>query len=95
MSKQRKPLDQILGAFDGEKTPPIDNPQTDDTDPKMPNSLAQQLTNPTKKNRKIRFTLDLEKPLDDRLTKSAKALNRTKADLVRFAVERLLEELEQ
>lgn len=94
MSKQRKALDQILGTFE-EDTTPTDTPQTERSTPVDPNSLAAQLAKPSKKKSKIRFTLDLEKPLDDRLTKNAKKLNRTKADLVRIAVERLLEELEQ
>jgi hypothetical protein len=59
------------------------------------NSLAAQLANPKKKTIKIRFTLDLEKPLDDRLTKAANRLNRPKAEVARIALERLLEELEQ
>ncbi|WP_099239297.1 ribbon-helix-helix protein, CopG family [Synechococcus sp. BDU 130192] len=89
MSKQRKALDQILETFE-EETPKTEQSTAVDTNP-----LAAQLAKPAKKKGKIRFTLDLEKPLDDRLTKNAKKLNRTKADLVRIAVERLLEELEQ
>jgi predicted DNA-binding protein len=58
------------------------------------NSLAAQLAQPSRKKSTIRFTLDLEKSLDKRLTQSAARLNRSKADLVRIAVNRLLEELE-
>ncbi|MDJ0713862.1 MAG: hypothetical protein QNJ54_06550 [Prochloraceae cyanobacterium] len=36
----------------------------------------------------------MEKPLDDRLTKAANKLNRSKADLVRFGLEDLLSKLE-
>ena len=94
MSKPRKPLNQILENFD-ENTTVTRQSEAEPTDTTGGNSLAAQLAKPAKKKAKIRFTLDLEKPLDDRLTKTAKKLNRTKADLVRIAVERLLEELEQ
>lgn len=57
-------------------------------------SLSAALKVPKKSAKKIRFTLDLEKPLDDRLNKASSKLNRSKAELVRFAVKRLLEELE-
>ncbi|MBE9097838.1 hypothetical protein, partial [Tychonema sp. LEGE 07203] len=57
-------------------------------------SLTEQLSQPKKKAGKIRFTLDLERDLDKRLSSAAKHLNRSKADLTRVALERLLEELE-
>jgi predicted DNA-binding protein len=99
MNKARTPLNQIINKFDEtteptiqpteELTPaPIDSVQTVD-------SLTSKLANPKKKVTKIRFTLDLDKPLDDRLNKSAKQLNRSKADVARVALERLLDELEQ
>ena len=94
MNKKRNQLDQILGKFEGDITS-TEISQVDQTTTSDINPLAAQLAKPAKKNKKIRFTLDLEKPLDDRLTKAAKQLNRSKADLVRFAVDRLLEELEQ
>jgi hypothetical protein len=99
MNKVRKPLNQIMEKFDEsveatiqpaeESTPDrVDTVQTVD-------SLTSKLANPKKKVTKIRFTLDLDKPLDDRLNKSAKHLNRSKADVARVALERLLDELEQ
>lgn len=94
MSKQRKPLDQILEAFDEGTAPATVTPTTEANTATDTNSLAAQLAKPSRKKATIRFTLDLEKSLDNRLTKSATKLNRSKADLVRFAVERLLEELE-
>ncbi|OKH12304.1 ribbon-helix-helix protein, CopG family [[Limnothrix rosea] IAM M-220] len=93
MSKRKK-LDDILGNFE-EDTTTVETPKAVKETSTETNSLAAQLAKPSKKKAKIRFTLDLEKPLDDRLTKTAKKLNRTKADLVRIAVDRLLEELEQ
>jgi hypothetical protein len=98
MTSVRKPLNEILGKYSetGITTassaetaaPPITAAvQTE-------NSLTSQLANPKKKTTKIRFTLDLDKPLDERLNKSAKQLNRSKADLARIALERLLDELE-
>jgi hypothetical protein len=91
MTKGRKPLTQILGQFDEDddvKPEAVDRATSSD-------SLTAQLANPKKKATKIRFTLDLDKPLDDRLNKSAKNLNRSKADIARIALERLLNELEQ
>lgn len=61
---------------------------------KSDGSLSAALKVPKKSAKKIRFTLDLEKPLDDRLNRASSKLNRSKAELVRFAVKRLLEELE-
>jgi hypothetical protein len=97
MSRDRKPLSQILDKFEGgeatvdliEELQPVVADQV-----KSPDSLTAQLAIPKKKATKIRFTLDLEKPLDDRLNKSAKNLNRSKADIARIALERLLDELE-
>ncbi|MGL5806037.1 MAG: hypothetical protein ACRC11_11450 [Xenococcaceae cyanobacterium] len=57
-------------------------------------SLTARLKLPKKKQEKIRFTLDLEKPLDDRLQKAANRLNRAKAEIARIALERLLNDLE-
>ena len=94
MSKQRKPLDQILGAFDEGTAPPTVTPTTEENTAIDTNTLAAQLAKPSRKKSTIRFTLDLEKSLDNRLTKSASKLNRSKADLVRIALNRLLEELE-
>ena len=98
MTKSRKSLDEIMGKFDESKpsTQPIDSKTSVEVDSALPsNSLAAQLANPKKKTTKIRFTLDLEKPLDDRLTKAANRLNRPKAEVARIALERLLDELEQ
>jgi hypothetical protein len=94
MSKQRKPLDQILGAFEEDVVTPSLPVSRDENIPTNQNSLAAQLAQPSRKKSTIRFTLDLEKSLDRRLTQSAARLNRSKADLVRIAVNRLLEELE-
>jgi hypothetical protein len=99
MNKARTPLNQIIGKFD-ERTEPTSQPTEASTpDPvepvQMGDSLTSKLANPKKKVTKIRFTLDLDKPLDDRLNKSAKHLNRSKADVARVALERLLDELEQ
>lgn len=98
MSKPRKPLNEIMEKFDENETsnPPIDRLESVEVDPApSSNSLIAQLAKPTKKVTKIRFTLDLEKPLDDRLNKAAKHLNRHKSELARIALERLLDELEQ
>lgn len=99
MNKVRKPLNQIMEKFDEsvEATiQPAEESTPDRVDP-VPtvDSLTSKLANPKKKVTKIRFTLDLDKPLDDRLNKSAKHLNRSKADVARVALERLLDELEQ
>ena len=98
MNKVRKPLNEIMEKFDDDKTstPPTTSSKSVEADSAIPaNSLAAQLANPKKKTTKIRFTLDLEKPLDDRLTKQANRLRRSKADLARIALEKLLEQLEQ
>jgi len=68
---------------------PTESPIEDD------GSLTALLKQPKKKAGKIRFTLDLEKSLDDRLNKASSKLNRSKADLARIALERLLDNLEQ
>lgn len=57
-------------------------------------SLTASLKLPKKTARKIRFTLDLEKNLDERLNRAANKLNRSKAELTRFALKQLLDELE-
>ena len=99
MNKSRKPLNEIINKFNStEETPMISTEKLEPVlvETSLPtDSLTAQLANPKKKTTKIRFTLDLEKHLDDRLNKSAKYLNRSKADLARIAIERLLDELEQ
>jgi hypothetical protein len=93
MSKQRKSLDQILDSFEEPTALPTPSNPEEKMDTTQ-NPLVAQLAKPSRKKSTIRFTLDLEKSLDNRLTKSATKLNRSKADLVRFAVERLLKDLE-
>jgi hypothetical protein len=88
MSKQRKRLDTILSEFEDNTN------STPQTPVDESNSLTAQLANPKRKSSKIRFTLDLEKSLDDRLNKAAKFLNRSKADITRIAISRLLDELD-
>ena len=91
----RKKLTEIQAAF--EQDQPLSTQPESETKPKEEvndGSLSASLKLPKKSTRKIRFTLDLEKPLDNRLNKAANRLNRSKAELVRFAVERLLSELE-
>lgn len=98
MSKPRKPLDEIMEKFDEiELTSPIVKESESVTSEPTPpsNSLTAKLSKPQKKVTKIRFTLDLEKPLDDRLNKAAKSLNCPKSEIAREALERLLDELEQ
>ena len=99
MSKERKPLNDILGKYNENGLASNLDPETSTVaitqEIQTEDSLTSQLANPKKKTTKIRFTLDLDKPLDDRLNKSAKHLNRSKADLARIALERLLEELER
>jgi hypothetical protein len=89
----RKKLDEIKQYFDepeqGTATP------TQGEESEVTGSLTDTLKQPKKKPGKIRFTLDLEKPLDERLNQAAKRLNRSKAEITRFALERLLEELEE
>lgn len=94
MSKQRKSLDQILDSFEEQTASPTTSPNPEERTDTTQNPLVAQLAKPSRKKPTIRFTLDLEKPLDDRLTKTASRLNRSKADLVRFAVDRLLKELD-
>ncbi len=94
---KRKKLTEIQAAFEQEEHD--ETTSTSETTPAeieevKDDSLSASLQLPKKSNRKIRFTLDLEKPLDDRLTKAANKLNRSKAELVRFSLERLLDELE-
>ena len=98
MSKPRKSLDEIMEKFDEtESTFALVKELESVTIEPTPssNSLTEKLAKPQKKVTKIRFTLDLEKPLDDRLNKAAKHLNRHKSELARIALERLLDELEQ
>ncbi len=99
MSRTRKPLDEIMNKFESnEKNTnlPTEAVETSTaTTPPPTDSLTASLAMPKKKVTKIRFTLDLDKPLDERLSKSAKYLNRSKADLARIALERLLDELER
>jgi len=57
-------------------------------------SLTEKLAKPQKKVTKIRFTLDLEKPLDDRLNKAAKLLNCHKSEIAREALKLILDKLE-
>ena len=98
MTKQRKPLNEILEKFENladlSSHSSATAPSVNLNDSSHADSLTAQLANPKKKSPKIRFTLDLEKPLDDRLTKAAKQLNRSKADLTRVALIRLLDQLD-
>jgi hypothetical protein len=97
MTKERKQLNEILVKYNVGESKVVQSPSLIEPTSEPPNndSLTNQLANPKKKVTKIRFTLDLDKPLDDRLNKSARLLNRSKADLARIALERLLDELEQ
>ena len=98
MSKPRKSLDEIMGKFDENRStsPTAKESESVTSKPTPPsNSLTAKLAKPQKKVTKIRFTLDLEKPLDDRLNKAAKSLNCPKSEIAREALERLLDELEQ
>ena len=58
-------------------------------------SLTASLQRAKKKPVRVRFTLDLDKTLDSRLSKAATQLNRSKADLTRIALEMLLNQLEK
>lgn len=97
MTKERKQLNEILVKYNVGESKVVPKAEIiEPTSEQLSNdSLTSQLANPKQKTTKIRFTLDLDKPLDDRLNKSAKYLNRSKADLARIALERLLDELEQ
>lgn len=98
MSKPRKSLDEIMEKFDETESTSalVKESESVMIEPTPPsNSLTAKLAKPQKKVTKIRFTLDLEKSLDDRLNKAAKHLNRHKSELARIALERLLDELEQ
>jgi hypothetical protein len=97
MTKERKQLNEILVKYNVGESKVVQSPSLIEPtlEPPTNDSLTNQLANPKKKVTKIRFTLDLDKPLDDRLNKSARLLNRSKADLARIALERLLDELEQ
>jgi hypothetical protein len=97
MTKERKQLNEILVKYNVGESKVVAKPSLIEPtlEPPTNDSLTNQLANPKKKVTKIRFTLDLDKPLDDRLNKSARLLNRSKADLARIALERLLDELEQ
>ena len=66
----------------------------DKAENKKKNSLTLSLQKTNTKIVKVRFTLDLEKSLDTRLTEAATKLNRSKADLTRIALEMLLKQLE-
>jgi hypothetical protein len=87
----RKKLTEIQRAF---SEPLPTETLTSESTPPESGSLTASLQAPKKKPTKIRFTLDLEKSLDNRLTKAANKLNRPKAEVTRIALERLLEELE-
>ena len=98
MNKVRKPLNQIMEKFDENESTsqPVKESESVIRCPTPPsNSLTAKLAKPKTKVTKIRFTLDLEKPLDDRLNKAAKSLNCPKSEIAREALERLLDELEQ
>ena len=58
-------------------------------------SLTVSLQRTKKKPVRVRFTLDLDKALDSRLSKAGTRLNRSKADLTRIALEMLLDQLEK
>lgn len=98
----RKKLTEIQDAWENpdsnlkEESPLDSSPTSEDNNNKSDeNSLTASLLLSKKKPVKVRFTLDLEKPLDIRLTKAASKLNRTKADLTRIALEKLLTQLEE
>ncbi len=94
MGKPRKPLKEILNQFDEEADTSTEAPIPSQSVDITEDSLIAQLAIPKNKSEKIRFTLDLEKSLDNRLKKVAKRLNRTKADVTRIALEQLLTQLE-
>ncbi len=97
----RKKLTEIQDAWENpdtnlEQESPVDSSEIqEDNNKGDENSLTASLLVSKKKPVKVRFTLDLEKPLDTRLTKAASKLNRTKADLTRIALEKLLTQLEE
>lgn len=97
----RKKLTEIQDAWENpdtnlEEESSLDLSETSsDNNKSDENSLTASLLVSKKKPVKVRFTLDLEKPLDSRLTKAASKLNRTKADLTRIALEKLLTQLEE
>ena len=98
MSKPRKSLDEIMEKFDENQSTsqPVNESESVTSELTSPsNSLTVKLAKLKPKVTKVRFTLDLEKPLNDRLNKAAKYLNRHKSELARIALERLLDELEQ
>ena len=90
---ERKKLTEIQAAFALDSNAQESAESTEVEVDVKDGSLSAALKIPKKSTKKIRFTLDLEKPLDDRLNKASSKLNRSKAELVRFAVNRLLEEL--
>ncbi len=93
---RRKKLSEIQSVFEQVQPEPQQFQPTEPADVEdTSGSLTASLKQPKKKLSKIRFTLDLEKPLDDRLNRAANKLNRSKAELTRFALERLLDELEE
>lgn len=91
----RKTLKDIQAQFESVESTPLIESDGEVTDNSEQGSLTASLQKPKKKPTKIRFTLDLEKPLDSRLTKAANKLNRPKAEVTRIALERLLDELEE
>lgn len=97
----RKKLTEIQDAWENPETNLEEESSLDlsemeeDNNKSEENSLTASLLLSKKKLVKVRFTLDLEKPLDIRLTKAASKLNRTKADLTRIALEKLLTQLEE
>jgi predicted HAD superfamily phosphohydrolase YqeG len=98
MTKPRKSLDEIMGKFDETESTSalVKESESVTSEPTLSsNSITAKLTKPQKKVTKVRFTLDLEKPLDDRLNKAAKSLNCPKSEIAREALDRLLDELEQ
>jgi hypothetical protein len=98
MSKSRKSLDEIMGKFDESESnsPLVKESEFVTIEPTQPsNSITAKLAKSPKKVTKVRFTLDLEKSLDDRLNKAAKSLNCPKSEIAREALERLLDELER
>ena len=102
----RKKLDEIESLFSGsqeEKKTPSSNKeqktrQNESEEKEVVTAASSSLTDtlqlPKTKQDKIRFTLDLEKSFDDRLNNAAKRLNRSKAEITRIALERLLNDLE-
>lgn len=91
----RKTLKDIQSEFEKVESSSVSVSESHQTPSEPEGSLTASLQKPKKRPSKIRFTLDLEKPLDIRLTKAASKLNRPKAEVTRIALERLLDELER